>query len=431
MRITHLNNAFLKVDAGGSRLICDPWVGRANEGGWHSFPEFTPDALHAFVADADAVYISHIHADHFDPAFLTQSGLIAKPFIIKAFANRILFNRLKRLGVETVHELEAFTPVPFKGMTLAIVPQMTSNSGGYEDEIDFDLDTSIIIHGDGQTLFNQVDNPLSLENYAQIKAFITQHFGALTAACLMTGAASGYPQAFLNVDRVAEQRAVIDRSLEKLSKILDILQPDFYIPSGGTYIIPGRYGHLSRFIAQPTPEQLSAIAKARARFHEIEGGRTLDLDTGQVGLSLAPIETDREAAVRRHASDPYPHDGFEDASLSEEEVERLFQQAYANYSRKMAADGVAIALNIRFAIHDRLAFDDDGAILSPIRDHFALADHGGETCGELVIHLDRKLFIKGLTRAASWNQLLSLAVFERTPNVFLPTAEFSINYLVA
>lgn len=429
MKITHLNNSFMMIEAGGTRLLCDPWAGVANEGGWHSFPEYDPDALYAFMRTADAVYISHIHADHFDPALLRASGVLDKPFIIKDFISKTLKNRLLRLGAARVIELAGQTRFDFNGLSLSIVPQMTSNSGGLEDQIDYDLDTSIIVHGDGLTLFNQVDNPLSLDNYRTVRDYIDHTYGTLDVACLMTGAASGYPQHFVNLDRPSEQAAVIARSLDKFSSIIDVLQPRVYIPAGGTYILPGRFAPLNRWVAQPDFQALRQRLKERAQAFDIEGGFCLNLSDLTLSQPLSPLPRSKAEAVTAHASDTYPHDDFDDSDVDADALDALFAEAYARYSAGMSQGGVVIGQTVTFILHERLSVDADGLPSDDIIGRFTLRDHRAEGHA-LDIHLDRKLFIKGLSGRSNWNQLLSLALFERTPNLHMPTVDFSLNYLV-
>ena len=83
MKITHLSNSFILVESQNVKICCDPWVGRANYGGWHSFPEFEKNDIINYLKDFDIVYISHLHDDHLDIKFLKESGLYDKKFIIK------------------------------------------------------------------------------------------------------------------------------------------------------------------------------------------------------------------------------------------------------------------------------------------------------------------------------------------------------------
>ena len=130
-------------------------------------------------------YISHLHTDHFDPEFLSNSSLNKKKFIIKKYKNRILAKRLLKLGAEKIIELESFTIFDINGkLSVTIVPQLTSNSEGVLDDVNYDLDTSIII-GDGDyAFFNQVDNPLSLKDFEVVSQFVKTNYNQIDIACL-------------------------------------------------------------------------------------------------------------------------------------------------------------------------------------------------------------------------------------------------------
>ena len=58
MKITHYSNSFITVEANGSKLVCDPWVGTANRGGWHSYPEYSEQELATAFEGANASRIA-------------------------------------------------------------------------------------------------------------------------------------------------------------------------------------------------------------------------------------------------------------------------------------------------------------------------------------------------------------------------------------
>ena len=141
--------------------MCDPWAVKANASGWQSFPAFSTQELTEHLADVRWVYLSHLHDDHFHPDTLETCGLLDREFIIERFQSPILRERLKRLGVTRIHEVEPFTVTSFGPFDLTIFPQMTSNSSALEDDVNFDLDTSIAIKADGVVFFvsNGMDAP--------------------------------------------------------------------------------------------------------------------------------------------------------------------------------------------------------------------------------------------------------------------------------
>ncbi len=224
MKITHFSNSFISVGSQGDRIVCDPWVGKANASGWQSFPEFSHAALLEQLADVRWVYLSHLHDDHFHPDTLRACGLLDREFIIRRFQSPVLRDRLQRLGVKQIHEVDSFTVQKFGPFELAIFPQMTSNSSGLEDDINYDLDTSIAIRAEGAVFFNQVDNPLSLQDITRIRDYIFENFESIDVACIKSGAASEYPHLFLGIDHVIEKRKIIEKSLHALGDWLQVLK---------------------------------------------------------------------------------------------------------------------------------------------------------------------------------------------------------------
>ncbi len=431
MDITHVSNSFLIVESAASKLVCDPWVGRANHGGWRAYPEFDREQLIVRVRGADLVYISHLHSDHFDPDFLVEAGLVTAPFLIKAYDNKTLRRRLEALGVQTVIEAQPFTPLTVRDLRLAVIPQFQTSNAGVETDLAYDLDTSLVVGADRQVFFNQVDNPLSPAHFQSIKAFCDREFGPIDVAALVCGAAGEYPQCFLNLDRAAEQARIIESSLAKLEAALRALQPARVFLAGGTYFIPGRLTELSRFIAQPTLGQAAGRC-AFVPFVALEGGRKLSLPAATVTQDLAPTRAGLAEVQAAYVDEAYPYEAA--AMPDEAQLDALFARAQAAFETALAAQGVRLDIDYEFRLYDGLTEDAarDGAHLRQI----ALAVRTGETSAEptrLRLHLDVRAFALCLTRGQSWNQTISgsLALQERWPNVHQPDALFALNYLAA
>lgn len=435
MKITHYSNSFLSIESQGERLVCDPWVGKANWGGWQSFPEYSLPSLAEHLGDVRWIFLSHLHDDHFHPNTLKHCGLLDREFIIKRFQSPVFRERLKRLGVTRIHEVEPFTVTSFGPFDLTIFPQMTSNSSALEDDVNFDLDTSIAIKADGVVFFNQVDNPLSLKDLTLIYDHIVEHLGAIDITCIMSGAASEYPHLFLGIDQVSEKRRIVDRSLDDLGDQLRLLKPKYFFPAGGTYLIPGWMGVYNDNIAQPDFAEISSFiagAGLPVRPLALEGGHFLALSSStseaQTGLDLSPIETDRQAAIEMHSNDSY---FYEDVSApSWPRLVVILDAARDNWERKISKDGIRIRQSIRFDIYPKLSMNGGIPDVSHGVNRYRLYSAADAVAGDLIIHIDQRALFGCLTRRLVWNGVLgSLCLYERKPNVHFPTDFFSLNFL--
>lgn len=435
MKITHYNNSFISVASQGARIVCDPWAGKANASGWQSFPEFSSQELTEHLEDVRWVYLSHLHDDHFHPATLEACGLLDREFIIKRFQSPILRERLKRLGVTRIHEVEPFTANSFGPFDLTIFPQMTSNSSGLDDDVNFDLDTSIAIKADGVVFFNQVDNPLSLKDLTLINEHIAQHLGAIDVTCIMSGAASEYPHLFLGIDQAAEKCRIVERSLMDLGEWLRLLKPKYFFPAGGTYLIPGWISVYNDNIAQPNFTDISSFIAGSGlpvRPLALEGGHFLALSSStseaQTGSDLSPIETDRQAAIESHRHDGY---FYEDVPvLPWPRLLEMLDAARDNWERKTSKDGIRILQSIRFDIYPKLGLNGGVPDVSQGVDRYQLFNSADTHTGDLIIHIDQRALFGCLTRRLVWNGVLGTqCLYERRPNVHHPSDIFSINFM--
>ena len=72
MRITGLGHAGMFIETVGGNIICDPVLGPSFFGSWFPFPDNRALDWERFGREADFLYISHRHRDHFDPTLLER-----------------------------------------------------------------------------------------------------------------------------------------------------------------------------------------------------------------------------------------------------------------------------------------------------------------------------------------------------------------------
>ena len=431
MKITHYSNSFISVRSQGEHFVCDPWMGKANTGGWQSFPEFPVDKLAGHLSDARWVYLSHLHDDHFHPETLKALGLLDREFVIKRFQAPVMRERLKKLGVKHIRELDSFTISRLGPFEVAIFPQMTSNSSGLDDDVNYDLDTSIVFKADGEVFFNQVDNPLSTVDLAEVRDWILRSLGPIDICCSMSGAASEYPHLFLGIDQSSEKRRIVEGALNKLMTGLDLLAPKFYFPAGGTYLIPGWLSRYGENVAQPDFQEIRQLIenlKLGVRPLELEGGFSIDVSThNQFDPDVSSIEPDLDAATRMHSSDPYDYEVL--ATPQYTRLVEMLDAARENWINKVHGDALHIMQSIRFDIYIELSVKDGIPDATRKLGSYQLFQSNVKKAGDLIIHIDQRALYGCLSRRFVWNGVLgSVCLYERKPNRHFPTDFFSINF---
>ncbi len=153
MKITYITQACLLIEIQGIRILSDPWlVGPCWAGNlWHyPPPKRTPESF----TNIDFLYFSHAHEDHFQIESINRLPPEIKNtrVIISDFDKPYFERAIRALGFKNVTVMkhnESTTLI--SGVTL----DMIRNDKG-------DDDSSIVLQGDGSTVFCQTDNLMSI-----------------------------------------------------------------------------------------------------------------------------------------------------------------------------------------------------------------------------------------------------------------------------
>lgn len=104
MRVTSIGHAGMLIETGDVSIVCDPWFNPAFLGSWFVFPrndQLSPDLLER-IGRADYLYVSHLHADHFDEEFLTERVDRGITVLVPGYPTRELERRIRALGFSNI-----------------------------------------------------------------------------------------------------------------------------------------------------------------------------------------------------------------------------------------------------------------------------------------------------------------------------------------
>jgi hypothetical protein len=314
---------------------------------------------------------------------------------------------------------------------------MATNSSEIDEDVEYDLDTSIIVADQDTVFFNQVDNPYSKQDYNELAKWIELNYGKITITALMAGAASEYPQAFLNIDRLSKKNKIINSELNRLINVLQILKPNYYFAAGGTYFIPGNLYKLNSFVALPNTEQIKnelQLNNISTTFLELEGGKSVTIDAANKSLittSIPNISNDMSISIENHKNDLYDYE-VEVNDITFNALVELFSSAKINWEKELVNKNIKIEQDLEFIIYNKMQLNDDLTTIceEPIGE-LKLSNNIQDSKGLLKIHIDIRSMYLCLIRKKVWNGTIgALCLFERTPNVFYPSVTFSLNYLI-
>lgn len=175
MRITSLGHAGLYIETRYGRILCDPWVNPAYFGSWFAFPDNS--ALDwARLGQADYLYVSHMHQDHFDPALLREHVSRDVTVLLPDFPVPDLREHLERIGFSRFLVLPSGQEVKAGGLRLMIQALRSPTDGPLGD-------SALAVSDGTATILNQNDaRPADLDPilaFGPFDAHFLQFSGAI------------------------------------------------------------------------------------------------------------------------------------------------------------------------------------------------------------------------------------------------------------
>lgn len=426
MKITHLQSATVILESNGRRILCDPWlVGGEYYGSWFHFPPFAGDIA---ALDYDCIYVSHIHPDHFSTKTAEQLDK-TKPVLIHKHRTDFLKRNIERRGFKVI-EVDNGGTFPVGG-GLAITIFAADNCdpvhcakffGCAPAESEFgvtQIDSLAVFHDGRHVVVNTNDCPYALSRH--LVQTLRERFGHVDMLMLGYASASPFPQCFSNYDeneKSIEAELLKRRFLSNAANYVRDLEPDFFMPFAGTYVLGGRLAHLNDYLALPRlHEALDWFREVTPPASEgvlLNGGESFDLATGTASAPyVPPSEADRAAFLEQISAAPFDFDT--DAATTDAELLDAAREAHQRFSRKAQDLGLGGIGPIVVASTDGFAVTFDATTPPHPVDIAALGQSE-----RLQLTLDRRLLARVLNgpRFAHWNnaEIGSHIAFLRIPN---------------
>jgi len=450
MIIKHYCNSFISITEKNFSLVCDPWIGQINNQAWLSFPVYQSGFEILKKIKPNYIYISHLHSDHFDSSLLSKYFKFNNKtkIIIKKFLDQRLKKKIEEIGCNRIIEIDSWSKHNLTNKhSVTIVPQMTSNTSSIETQVNYDLDTSIIVKSElsNKVFFNNVDNPLSYNDIKIVNNFCKKVLKSkINVVCFPIGAASEYPQCFMNINREREKKRIIKECLISVAKKINLLKPDIFFQAGGTYLICGKFNALDKYIAQPRILDVKKYLSKYSIVKNIEGGGEISLrkDGEWETKELEEINSlkYRKRILQFSRSLKYSYyNNIKNNNINKMNLKENFQIACDNYFKKLSKLNIKTSWKINFFLYKNLTLINSkinkpkSKLIDCLNLKFkSKSKRKKNKLTNLNLHLDGQLFNILLTRKSSWNTSLSgsCILYERYPNKFDPNVSFSLNYLV-
>ncbi len=221
MRVTYYGQACILIEAGGIKLLTDPWLTEgAYLGTWfhtHILAEagVTPAT---FPKDIDYLFISHEHLDHMDAETLRHFSP-ATPVLICKFSTPKFRHHLAGLGFTDIRECAPGAEMQLSGDVKATIFATA----------EYTNDSAILVEHNGVRVFNETDCKLG---YSDLEALGEK---GIDLGFYMFSGANWYPMLYdypedVQLDLVRRRRRGLLRSLVQRVKLT---KPRFAVPAAG------------------------------------------------------------------------------------------------------------------------------------------------------------------------------------------------------
>lgn len=224
MRAVSLGHAGILISSGESRILCDPWFVPAFFGSWFVFPrnDQLSDDLLAEIESPTHLYISHIHGDHLDEAFLAEHVSREVLVLLPDFPSQELQRRLSSLGFKNFLKTKNGEETAIDSCTKIAIHVETSITDGPGGD-------SALVVSDGITrLVNQNDcrtgNLNALVEHGPVDLHWLQYSGAIW-----------YPMVYEDSNDTKRKlaKAKVESQFARALKYVQTLNARAVVPSAG------------------------------------------------------------------------------------------------------------------------------------------------------------------------------------------------------
>jgi len=308
MRATSLGHAGILIEAGSSRILCDPWFVPAFFGSWFVFPRNDQlDAeLLAKIESPTHLYISHIHGDHLDEAFLASQVSRDAIVLLPDFPSHELERRLSSLGFTKFIKTENGKEIAIDNETkiaIHVETSITDGPGG---------DSALVVSDKTARLVNQNDCRTSdldaLRSHGPIDLHWLQYSGAIW-----------YPMVY-EQDATTKQnlaRAKVESQFARALKYVERLDARAVVPSAGPpCFLDEELFHLNMITGNETsifPDQTKFLERLRKLGRENDilaiPGTEIEISPEEISVSspknvdVSEIFAHKEKYLRKYQAD--------------------------------------------------------------------------------------------------------------------------------
>jgi UDP-MurNAc hydroxylase len=299
MRVTSVGHAGMLIDTVDGSILCDPWFIPAFFGSWFVFPrndQLSPELMER-IEHPTYLYISHLHADHFDEPWLAEHVDRATTVLIPGYPTHELERRIRALGFDDIYRTRDGEEValgPNLRVAIHVETSITDGPGG---------DSALVVSDGTARLVNQ--NDCRTDDLDALRAH-----GPVDLHWLQYSGAIWYPMVY--DEPPARMRELVDAKVasqfSRAMRYVEAVNATAVVPSAGppAFLDPELWrlnvidgDELSIFPDQPS--FMERLAAAGHRGVLAIPGTTIELTTDSMSVTHPLPATEVEQIFRHKA----------------------------------------------------------------------------------------------------------------------------------
>ena len=396
----------------GTKVLCDPWiVDGVFEGSWFHYPPLKTKI--SDLQNVDAIYLSHIHPDHFDDRFFDFPK--DKKIILLDEGPNFLKKKLFSMGYKNLLEIKNNETKAFNEFKLTMFKPFASHI--YEESFIGNLiDSAIVFQENNITAINFNDNTPTSDT----SKFLKEKFNKIDLAMINYNAAGPYPSCFDNLSEDQKQKEnerILKRNFNHVYEMLKILKPDHVLPFAGSYVLGGKNVIKNGYLGTTTWDECADYLNKKDLITKVVCMR----ENQKFDLSLKKLSSDYERINTSEMKKYFEKIKLEKYAYEKEDsvdlikLQNDLELAKNNLNNKISKFNVDIKSNVIIKINDR--------------EHKVI--EGKDSDRYLYCDMDLRLLRRILDRKSHWNnaEIGCHINFIRKPNKMDPDVHKALCFL--
>lgn len=279
-RVFYKYSACILISTPDIKVLCDPWFGDdAYYGTWERYPKH--ELTRGFIGEFDAIWISHIHPDHYCPATLSKLFNIfgPKPIYIADWAPNKNYLQLKLSGDGFADNIQLLDSIQVGNTVLKCIP----NSTGSLSDIDSSLIVTDLPSKRSVLNFNDCVNSPCYSNL--INTYLSANSFEVVLFCLGYTGAGPYPQTYYSpiedhakLAELAQNKK--EQFFQRYISTVDMIPSQFRLPFAGKYLLSGDLAFLNQY---------RGVADA-LEIHSIDSSAVVLDDSGSAFFDITTLQ---------------------------------------------------------------------------------------------------------------------------------------------